>query len=335
MTTPDNSKWIVAICHKVFLKDQLARMELVELKDPSTNEPHQYVLMRNSSQPQIVEIQSLEADFSSFLVGRHVVKDGNLYVLNSVDPLFFVLRDCENQKQSMSWQPFDQTLEYLVSEQIIRDFVAESQLGHICQTLCNDQTDNVTYYKFSETKALVWLQKKQERVHQCLIRQDKERQYRRQELLSKRPQGSSSSRAGGSISSTFYIPEDPMVEPCSQSKDDEAAASLKTFQQLRLESIQIVCNYLSDAWTERFLNAVDVSEDQVFAQVQAKTSLPAVTNSTATRTTTPVNVTPKAIKLEPARSIANKKLEKVNKRGMSSLTSFFGPPKKKPTTSKG
>jgi hypothetical protein len=50
---------------------------------------------------------------------------------------------------------------------------------------------------------------------------------------------------------------------------------------------------------------------------------------------TPAKVTPKPKAIEPARSVANKRLEKVNKRGMSALTSFFGPSKKKQATAKG
>ena len=86
MTTPDHTKWMVAICAKVFQKDQIGRSELTELLDPTTGDPRRYVLVQNGHERQklIVEIQSLEADFSSFLVGRHVVKDGNLYVGSSL-----------------------------------------------------------------------------------------------------------------------------------------------------------------------------------------------------------------------------------------------------------
>ena len=60
MTTPDHTKWIVAICAKVFQKDQIGRSELMELVDPSTGDARLYVLVQNSHERQkfIVEIQS-------------------------------------------------------------------------------------------------------------------------------------------------------------------------------------------------------------------------------------------------------------------------------------
>jgi hypothetical protein len=344
MTTPDSTKWMVTVCAKVFCKDQISRSEIAHLNDPSTGEKRQYVLVQNSSTGQmIVETQSLEADFSSFLVGRHVVKDGNLYVLSPVDPLFFVLRGngVAEGKKPTSWQPFGQALEYLCHDKVVRDCVTESQLGHLCQTLCNDQTDNVAYFKFSDTKALTWLKSKQERVYLCLLNQEQEHQRRLQGLLANRPQGSNS-KAGGSTSSTFYIPDDPMAAaPSATQTSKEGLISHQTLQKLKWESLQVVCNYLSEEWTTKLLDAMEVSLDQVF--VPSQSTKVATTNYEAPKhsgapiasTTTPAKITPKPKRVEPSRSVANKRLEKVNKRGMSSLTSFFGPPKKKQATSKG
>ena len=39
----------------------------------------------------IAEFQTLSENFSSFIVGRHIVKDGDLYLINRIDPLFFYL----------------------------------------------------------------------------------------------------------------------------------------------------------------------------------------------------------------------------------------------------
>lgn len=350
MTTPDSTKWMVAICAKVFSKDQISRSEITQLSDPSTGERRQYVVVQNDGRSHmIVETQSLEADFSSFLVGRHVVKDGNLYVLSPVDPLFFVLQGhgkIQNNQPS-SWQPFEQALECLCHDKVVRDCVTESQLGHLCQTLCNDQTDNVAYFKFSETKALAWLKKKQERVQQCLVQQEQARQRRLDELLINRPQGSTS-KAGGSVSSTFYVPEDPMAAtPSTSQTTKDGVISHGTLQQLKFDSLQIVCNYLSDEWTTKLLVTMELSHDQVFAPPQSQKATTTNGGDTSkniyekslgapvSSSTTPAKITPKPKKAEPARSVANKRLEKVNKRGMSSLASFFGPPQKKQTTSKG
>lgn len=344
MTTPDNTKWLVGICAKVFLKDHISRSELIHLKDPSTGESRQYVLVQNKNDIRmLVEIQSLGADFSTFLLGRHIVKDGNLYVLNPVDPLFFVLRDCSTtiSKQMSSWQPFDQTLECLVKgDEAVQQCIEESQLAHLCHTLCNDQTDNTTYFKFSESKTLAWLQKKQERVFECLMQQERVRAAKLKEYPSWKD------HVGGSISDTFYLPDDPMAARPSSSKQSNEldVSSPKIVEKLRMESLQIVCNYLSDEWTDRLLSTVQVAFDDVFARAKAKgttsadasqSPCSADTNVTPAATCTPMKkVVQKPKAVESSRSVANKRLEKVNKRGMSSLTSFFVPAKKKQATTK-
>ena len=338
MTTPDNTKWMVTICAKVFQKDLIGRSELIEHVDPSTGDARHYVLVQNSNERQklIVEIQSLESEFSSFLVGRHVVKDGNLYILNPVDPLFFLLRQ-STLLQSSSWQPLDQTLEALATNENIRKCISKSQLGHLCASLCNDQTDNVPYFKFSEKLALQWLHKKQELVYQVLLRQEMIRDENRQKLLTRRPKGSSTAAAGGSVSSTFYTPEDEMAaKPAQTSDSGSSIISPKKLQNLKMESLQIVCNYLSDEWTTKLIESYEMSEHEIFPVPENKSVL----DSSATATTCPpmsrdpdtaisAKGTPKSKDVEPARSIANKRLEKVNKRGMSSLTSFFQPKAKK------
>jgi hypothetical protein len=339
MTTPDHTKWMVAVCAKVFQKDQIGRSELIELKDPTSGEARLYVLVQNSNERQklIVEIQSLEAEFSSFLVGRHVVKDGNLYVLNPVDPLFFVLGQSK-QIQPSSWQPFDQTVEALANNENIRKCISEAQLGHVCLSLCNDQTDNVNYFKFSEKRALEWLRKKQERVYQVLLQQEKTRDENRQKLLDRRPNGFSNAAAGGSVSSTFYTPDDAMAsKPTQTTSSGSGIIPPKTLQSLTMESLQIVCNYLSDEWTTKFIESFEVSEDEVFLNPsEKKATLDSSPTATAYRPVSGDNGTilsakdaPKPKNVEPARSVANKRLEKVNKRGMSALTSFFKPKAKK------
>lgn len=333
MTTPDHTKWMVGICAKVFPRDQISRSELIWLKDPSTGEQRQYVLVQNRNDSQmIVEIQNLGADFSSFLVGRHVVKDGTLYVLSEVDPLFFVLRDCTISKQPSKWQPLDQTLECLVSDKLVRGCVQESQLGHLFQTLCNDQTDNVAYFKFCESKALGWLQRKQERVYQCLLQQETKRRERFQRRMDKRPVGSfGNSQAGSNVSSTFYMPEDPMAAMPSTERTETICT-----KQFKLESLQIICNYLSDEWTEKLIASLEVSYDHVFVSLKPPSNTvegsTTHSNPASLPTTTPAKVTPNPKKIELTRLVANRRLEKINKRGMSALTTFFGPVKKKRAT---
>jgi hypothetical protein len=311
MSSSDTSstKWMVAVVDKVFSESPNRPSRIVKLKDPSTQESRQYVFVNDK---HIVEVQSLPADFSSFFVGRHIIKDGNLYVLNRVDPLFFVLAaQIPEESKKYPWQPFDQTLQSLPQE--LQKLVVESQMGHLCQTLNNDQTDNVTFLKLSVPKALSWLQKKQERVYQCLLRQD---QAKKQREKSK-----GSNTKGGSISASFNMPEDPMA--ATPSSDNIVLSDTK---QLKIDSIQIVSSYLSEEWSKKLIESLDgMTEDAVFS-----TAPKVFKSASAPLPQVEADDTPaKRTKLEAPRTFGNKRLAQVSTKGMKSLGSFFGAPKSK------
>jgi hypothetical protein len=301
---------MVAVVDKVFSESPKRPSRILKLKDPSTQESRQYVFINDK---HIVEVQSLPADFSSFFVGRHIIKDGNLYVLNRVDPLFFVLaaQIIPEESKKSSWQPFDQTLGSLPQE--VQKSVVESQMGHLCQTMNNDQTDNVTYLKFSVPKALSWLQKKQERVYQCLLRQDQVKQQREKNKVS--------DTKGGSISASFNMPEDPMA--ATPSSDNNIV--LSDTKQLKIDSIQIVSSYLSEEWSKKFIESLDgMTEDAVFS------TAPKVFKSASAPLSQEADDTPaKRTKVEAPRTFGNKRLAQVSTKGMKSLGSFFGAPKSK------
>lgn len=343
-----DEKWMLAVSSQSSAACDLNASSVSTLQDPATKEPRQYIVTAGSSNSKsacksIVELRSLPSDYSSFIVGSHIVKDGNLYVLNRVDPLFFVLGQLldPSSTEKIPWQPLDQCLAGLSEE--LRSCVEEGQLGHICETLCSEQTDNVTYFKLSVSKTLVWLRRKQERVFQCFLTQEKQRRslQQRREEQAKKLGGSSSISRGGSTSSTFHMPEDSVsaaVPTSSQSStSDSDVISSKEADKFKMESIQVVSSYLSETWTEKLLESHEVTRDRVFGTTKKtdKASTTTTMSHSTTSTTnisepTPTTVTPKPIKkLVPSRSMGNKQLEKVNKRGMSSLTSFFGPSKKK------
>ncbi len=346
---------------------------------------------------QIAEIQSIPADFSSFLVGRHVVKDGNLYLMNRVDPLFFYLAAQEAHVGSSSssnsknnekgdipptkqpWQPFDQIRLTRVSraderhdapysslpsssssssssqEQQLRQAISEEQLKHLCTTFCND---DVTYFRFDPPKALRWLQRKQERVLQSLMQQTKERKLISAERYNNNPVHNDSSRGltktvnsnhSGAVSDTFYMPEeDPMSTPPSPdggADNDSSAISPSESEQLKLESVQILCSYLNEEWTKEFAHHLGLTMTQVTTGNLASSSSSKENkkdhdsaNRTAKSSTTPVvnvgrsnsNSNTAQTRLTSAyRTIGNKRLEQVKTKGMKPISSFFGAPKAK------
>jgi hypothetical protein len=314
--SPDN-KWIVALVEDTFPSTEQGGSvpSIVKLQDPATQDPRNYVIVKRENASELVEIQSLPADFSSFFVGRHIVADGNLYILNKMDPLFWVLAHQVPDEQKRSWQPVDQILSSLSAD--IQNAVVPSQLPHLFETLSNDQTDNVTYYKFSPTKAIRWLQRKQEVVYKCLLRQSKKQLEREQHQQSQEAKAH-----GGSTSSTFYMPDDPMVTvPSSATLVKECDTN-----QLKIDSLQVVSGYISKEWSPKLFLACSMTEATVLEEAPKPRQAASVT---------PVHVkasepeqAPKK-KIEPARTAGNKRLEKVNTKGMKTLGNFFAAPKKK------
>jgi len=387
----------------------------------------------------IIEFQSLETDFGSYLVGRHVVEDSTLYTTNRVDPLFFVLatqsapplpspsqqqqQQQQNKQESKSssttkqqWQPIEQFLsstnvahEIQKSVRLVskRRNSSESssanennQLMHLCDSISDNE---MIFLKFNPTKALKWLRKKQECVLDCLMSQVIEQQKQKQEhrLQQRKKQKLSSSSndatsstsattAKASASNTFNIPIQPELE--SETKPKTTTTDAKTTddattkasssssssskeqspctisgvrkEQLKADSIEIVCEYLNNDWTKAFMDHLGWKTPS--AASESKPTAGAVAAAAASGTSTPSNnksqnhlhrtVTPAAgdsfsssssfssnsvqtsssssmmkKKAESAQTVANKRLAKVKTKGMKSISSFFGaaPSKKK------
>lgn len=373
---------------------------------------------------QIAEIQCMPADFSSFLVGRHVVKDGSLYLMNRVDPLFFYLsaqdppnkineKGCNSSPPAkLPWQPFDQIRLMEVSakadsssspqsssspspssslrEEQLRQAISEEQLKHLCITFRND---DVTYFRFDPSKALHWLQRKQERVLQCLIQQTRDRKRASAErythstvrnnnnnndvdsngIHGRQTKITTNANHGGAVSDTFYMPEeDPMATLPSSldgtggtTTDSGGSGNISSsrscydvshaeMEQLKAESVQILCSYLNEGWVKEFVHHLGLTTTQVTNGTLTSSppsSLPTSSSpstshkenkqdhhSNTSRTSTP-NIDPTGNvgrnnnsniatahtkPMSISRTVGNKRLEKVKTKGMKPISSFFG-----------
>jgi hypothetical protein len=361
-------------------------MRIVNLKDPSTLESRNYVILQRQEQTQasrnsgecrsnqspmpkatILEIQSLPSDFSSFFVGRHVVGDGNFYVFNPMDPLFWVLSAQEphdTPTKKRSWQPYHQMAESLFpviasstparSESTTSTLIdlqstqllQQDQLSHLFQTLCNEQTNQLTYYKFCPTKAVRWLERKQEVLYRCLVKQQQVQRLQEGEIGNSSCQNNN--RLGGSRSASFYLPDEDNPEvPVERSEPgaslSETGLDMATEHRLKVESLHILTSYISPAWSKKYFDSLSLG---VTASVLT-TSTTSKPMETSLMTKNPILTVPITQKdsntkskhkiLQPSvRSVANKSLDKVNKKGMKKMSSFFGtvPVAKKAKSSK-
>ncbi|CAJ1902355.1 unnamed protein product [Cylindrotheca closterium] len=307
-------KWMVSIADETFSNRNGSKSKIVQLNDPSTNSSRQYIQLSNNSH-DLVETQSLESDFSSFLVGRHVVKDGNLYVMNRVDPLFWFFSQYSHTEQCKQWRPVDQVVECLPD--VVQKALDTDQIPHLFQVLNSEAMGDTPFFKFVPERALKWLQQKHQRIFHCLEIQEKAKREQSKKKLSK------SSRGGGSVSASFYMPEDT-TSSAPQTETDPSILSNADIQMLKLDSAQIISNYLPPEWSKALMDHLGLAETEAKVTQQHQVKRPVV--SPTASPDKPEEIEKPKKKVVEAQTIGNKRLAKVSTKGMKSLASFFGGP---------
>lgn len=363
-TSSTPKKWIVGIQQHC---PPLGRTigTIVKMPDPGNGDMRDYATMSstesnsngnengNGNGSYIAEFQSMPENFSSFIVGRHIIKDGDIYVINRIDPLFFYLatQSIDEQTQTQeginsdkssngtqpkkqSWQPYDQFLEQSKLPREIANVISEEQIQHICLTFDNEEL----YFKFDVDKALAWLQKKQERVLESLVRQDQRRQKSNEKNSNA---AKDNDQAGGSISANFNFGKPtPVVAAPAVQENSQAASQLDT-HALKMESFQIICNYLNETWSKKFIEHVGYTMEEVTNSAKTtrkSSSIVSNDNGMGSKGTVEEDSTNESLAkkeaankktIAAARTVGNKRLAKINKKGMRSIGSFFGAGKPK------
>jgi ribonuclease H2 subunit B len=280
---------------------------IISLKHPASGDTLEFVLLRTKSgQPHIYEVQGLEINYGSYFVGSHVLSNGALHVATRIDPLFFALAKLVSGGK---WQPFEQ-LE--IPETIQKCIADKKQYQHVCQV--NDQLGgDMLLYKLNDEKVLKWLTKKQERAYAVM----------KEDLLNSTDQGPATS----AMSHGFNLVEEDDAQP--QMTSTPTAASLSNTDQLRIRqhSIQVVCEYLNPEWCAKWLEHLGENETGILKTEEER--------KPAKRTWEVANVlddTMNLVSVEKQKPISQsaglKRLQKVSKKGMKSMSSFFGAKKK-------
>lgn len=296
---------------------------VITLPHPGTGVDQHFIKI----QCDIYEMSSLSRPYGSFLVGSRVISNGALHVMTRIDPLFFILRNLSRDNNcsysSHQWQPLDQ-LE--VPSGISID---HSQWKHLCAI--KNLGDDLILYKFSPEKALTWLVKKQEAAHGIL----------RQQLLDNKQSNANENLegGGGAFSNTFQLAEDEKELTVKETKPELPTSQLSDHECAILmeESVQVVCEYLEKEWQCKLRNRLGLQESESASNTNKRSrasweakpgqgdadQLLAFTMGTAGCTKEE-----DVKKKEPAKSVALKRLAKVNTKGMKSLSHFFGSKKK-------
>jgi hypothetical protein len=333
-------------------KDKATAVVVLPLIHPNTNEPQHFIF----SDKNIYEMNSVSRPYGSFFVGSRVISNGALHIATRMDPLYFVLhslsKDIQQQKQKQNqWQPLDQLdIPNSVQEALCHDL---NQYKHICSV--KKLGDDLILYKYSQENAMKWLVKKQEQVliilKQQLLHAKQENKASTQQLIS---------QGGGAFSNTFHlVPDNDNDTNHSQNNNDnnnndksEVVLSSTELQIAKEQSVQVVCEYLSSEWQTKLLSHLNMT------RVMAEHAPDADSNKASTslkrsrecwETTTPgqydadnllqftmgtgnhTKEEASAAKKQQAKTAGLKRLAKVNTKGMKTLSSFFGAPKKKKT----
>lgn len=286
-----------------------------KLLDPAKGRERRYVLARSTPRPVLAEITIVGDDstFSSFLLSNYIIQNGEYHVMTPIDPLFWLL----TPDWGTSWQPLDQIL-HAIPSQVVVECLDRNQLPHLFTKL---QDGDDIYYKFSKPKALRWLQRKQQALETLL----KARYLFAKELESKDAQ-----ETGGFVSGfTLGGSNEPKESPATT----EAAAATEIKRQHRQayeDSIQIVCNYLSDQWRSSLFEFLETN-DSVLGLMEPepkpkKVKVVTDWNAVVTGVENPSVKETKA-KERPI-SAGAKRLLKVNTKGIKKMSSFFSVKKK-------
>jgi hypothetical protein len=298
-------------------------------------------------------------------------------MLNRVDPLFFFLaaqqQHLERQpstsdtnpkthkKSKSTWQPLEQCFEEVSScfPREIHSTIPMDQLKHVCLTFVND---DVCYFKFDVKKSLHWLQRKHQQLFQHLLHQDQRKQQTYKEANGVLPVGTN--HRDESMSENFYMPESepsstvaatPVSNKTPTERDSNNHSSPDVFlsdtEALKVDSVQIICNYLTEPWAAKFIEHLGLSAEQVFG-TKTGTNKPSSTttnttggsnnndtqtmfcnirrvvetdnNGSTTAASSSNKATTSAIESSSARTAGNKRLSKINTKGTPSISSFFG-----------
>jgi len=224
-STTDSSSLVTLLDPSVNSKT-LQTAKIISLPHPSDNEAQEFIFLPRtaaSNQPAIIlQVQSFQKSYGSFLVGSRVISNGALHVATPVDPLFFVLEAFAAAPQK--WQPLEQLL-VGVPDCVQESISSPLQYKHLCCT--NDQLgDDMILYKFQTELALAWLTKKFNAAKQVLLDQQQ------RGVLS-----------GGAFTKTFHhVPDTPL---------DQSV--------LEQESCQVVCDFLSAEWTRTLMHQLNLA----------------------------------------------------------------------------
>ncbi|CAO3670979.1 unnamed protein product [Umbelopsis ramanniana] len=288
--------------------------ELTSIIPYCIGEPNRYVLQQNG---MLLEVQKVEAEHKqSWLIGNSVQKNGVLYMMTPIDPLFILLpvlaeirkKSAESDGRFVQYDNIfsdaDDDQRYQSLHRLADIPGLSAQLGHLCDQQEYMQGEFV--YRLNEDKALEWLRLKVEAVANNIDKMPVLLQYINEQLFD-----IDAPQTDASIRSDAYT----------------------------WAGIQVVSEYITEVWQEKlsksysFINVNNlhasltnlenkVEEHKKKQEKQLQNYVTHDPTEFAKAKREASDLSDQGSK-KPKLSAGQKTLAKANIRGMKSLTSFF------------
>jgi hypothetical protein len=249
--------------------------------------------------------------YGSYFVDSTVISDGNLYLCSMVDPLYFILPFVSN---TTKWMPLDQVVSTFSVP--VQNSLCTYQLKNLMDfKQLGDEEGDLLLCRYNESKAVMWLKTKflncSDGIHKKM-----------QQVTQLRVPATEDRNQIGAFAPGFVMDSDVS----SGANKNSTASSNNNSEELEVRdsanryALQLLCEYLNELWRTKVMNALGFPDDYLLIHPKSANSdadiLPVITP-------THENNDKKRKPVEPAKTYGQKKLAKVDTKGMKSLCSFF------------
>jgi ribonuclease H2 subunit B len=252
--------------------------------------------------------------YGSYFVDSTVISDGSLCICSPLDPLYFVL-PYVSEHNNNKWMPLDQvistfsgTIQNALCTYQLKNLMDFKQLG--------DDEDDLLLCRYNESKTIVWLKSK----YMLCVEGIRKKMLQHQQKKLSCHEGSNQH---GAFAPGFIMDS---VTSLNSSEDTTAIANSNSSEELELHNaakryaLQVLFEYLNEVWRKKILLSLGFPDDYSLEQTKSAPS-----NTIPSAVITPLHEydDKKRKPVEPAKTYGQKKLAKVDTKGMKSLSSFF------------
>ncbi|XP_062521331.1 ribonuclease H2 subunit B-like [Corticium candelabrum] len=263
----------------------------VTLRHPKKGSGARFLLTNGGR--RIQEVLKYDDPPKSWLINNSVQKDGSLHLATPIDPVFLILPYLEKSKKHFTTLDNIMSCDDFPSSGCLCDVEGTAQLAHVCDV--RDAVD-MKVYRLNETKTLVWLQKKVDQ----LVAKLKEMAH---------------VNVGSVAKAAMFV----------QSK---RTATTQTQSDYVRYAVGIISEYLNEFWVRRlhevYSTVFEVETPEATEPEPKKTKLDDHVTTECIEDYTKGNT---ATHEEPVKkvkvTVAQRSLNKVDKTGMKSISSFF------------